>query len=306
MLTLPASSNAVRLRTWRGLKALGCGALRDGVYVLPNSRRDAFERVAAEVREHGGSAWIFEAAAHAPTQQDELLALFDRAQDYSAWHAQLQSLREALDSRVETECRRRFRSLTEALEAIELIDYFPDGARDQARADLEALRHGIDEKFAGGEPLSKAGAVPTLRRENFLGKRWATRARPWVDRLACCWLIRRFIDPQAQFVWLRDVAKLPRGAVGFDFDGARFTHVEGRVSFEVLSASFGLDADPRLSRIGSIVHYLDVGGIPLPEAAGLESILAGLRDLQPDDDQLMLAAGLVFEALYTAATGEKK
>jgi hypothetical protein len=305
MLTLPASSNAVRLRTWRGLKALGCGALRDGVYVLPSTRVDALERVAAEVREHGGSAWIFDAATHAAAQHDELLALFDRAQDYGAWHAQLQSLREALDAQAETECRRRFRGLADALSGIELVDYFPGQARDQARADLEALRRGIDEKFASGEPLGRAGAVPALRREDFQGKRWATRARPWVDRLACCWLIRRFIDPQAQFVWLGDVAKLPRGAIGFDFDGARFTHVGGRVSFEVLSASFGLDADPRLSRIGSIVHYLDVGGIPLQEAAGLESILAGLRDLQPDDDQLMLAAGLVFEALY-AAIGEKK
>lgn len=129
------------------------------------------------------------------------------------------------------------------------------------------------------------------------------RARPWVDRLACAWLIRRFIDPQAEFIWLPDVAgplRTPRGVLGFDYDAARFTHVGARVSFEVLAASFGLDADARLGRVAAVVHYLDVGGIPVPEAAGLESVLAGLRELHADDDMLAAAAAAVFDALYAA------
>jgi hypothetical protein len=121
-----------------------------------------------------------------------------------------------------------------------------------------------------------------------------------VDRLACAWLIRRFIDPQAQFVWLADPAKAPRGVLGFDYDGARFTHVGSRVSFEVMAASFGLDADPRLQRIALAVHYLDIGGIPAPEAAGLEAVLAGLREVHADDETLSTAAAAVFDALYAA------
>ena len=87
-------------------------------------------------------------------------------------------------------------------------------------------------------------------------------------------------------LWLADRPTPPRGALGFDFDGARFTHVGARVSFEVLLASFGLDTDTRLQRIAGAVHYLDAGGIPVPEAAGLESVLGGLRELHADDDQL--------------------
>jgi hypothetical protein len=102
------------------------------------------------------------------------------------------------------------------------------------------------------------------------------------------------------------VARVPRGAIGFDFDGAAFTHVGSMVTFEVMAASFGLHDNPRLRRIGAAVHYLDVGGIPVPEAVGLETILSGLRELHADDDQLMWATGAVFDGLYAAAPSEEK
>ena len=120
----------------------------------------------------------------------------------------------------------------------------------------------------------------------------------WVDRLACAWLIRRFIDPQARMLWLADPAQAPRGALGFDFDGAHFSHVGALVSVEVLAASFGLQTDARLQRVLRLVHALDVGGLPLAEAAGLEAVLTGLRELHADDDALTLAAAAVFDALY--------
>ncbi len=102
-------------------------------------------------------------------------------------------------------------------------------------------------------------------------------------------------------MWLHDTARVPRGAIGFDFDGARFTHLGSLVTFEVMAASFGLDQDPRLRRIAAAVHYLDVGGIPAPEAPGLEAVLAGLRELHADDDRLVAAAHAVFDAFYAAS-----
>ncbi len=303
-LTLPTQPNAVRLRVWRALKTLGCGSLRDGVYVLPDAQAALFDPLVSEVRAHGGQASVLELSTSDEAQRAEVLALFDRAEAYGQWRAEAQSLAAALPALEETEARRRWRGIVEALQALRRIDYYPGAAAEQAQAELDALRQALDARFSRGEPVAQAPhGIPRLDPRKFQGKRWATRARPWVDRLACAWLIRRFIDPEARFVWLADPAgatPAPRGALGFDYDGARFTHIGSRVSFEVLAASFGLDADPRLQRIARAVHFLDVGGIPVPEAAGLEAVLSGLREVHADDDPLTLAAASVFDALYAA------
>jgi hypothetical protein len=117
-----------------------------------------------------------------------------------------------------------------------------------------------------------------------------------VDRLASAWLIRRYIDREARFAWLKSPSECPSDAVGFDFDGAAFTHIGGKITFEVLLASFGLEA-PALKRVGALVHYLDIGGVQPPEASGAERILSGLRAAESDDDKLLQAAIPVFDGL---------
>src|SRR5262249_30901922 len=106
------------------------------------------------------------------------------------------------------------------------------------------------------------------------------------------------MDRGASCVWLERPAGLPRKAVGFDFDGAPFTHVEGLVTFEVLLRSFGLEADGALRRVADVVHYLDVGGIPAGDAPGVAAILAGARRRSRDDGQLLKHALAVFDCLY--------
>ena len=120
----------------------------------------------------------------------------------------------------------------------------------------------------------------------------------WIDRVASAWLIRRFIDPEAAFVWLKRPQDCPKAALGFDFDGAEFTHVGARVTFEVLASAFALDKNPALVRMGVLIHYLDVGGVAMPEAAGLAAIAAGARARSVDDDQFLKDMGGVFDALH--------
>ena len=309
--TLPTQPNAVRLRVWRALKALGCAALRDGAYALPAEHAAQRDALAAEVREHGGTASVFALAPRDEAQRSELRAQFDRGEAYAQWRATAAALQAELTALAETEARRRWRSVAEALQALRRIDYYPGAAAEQAEAELRALKRALDACVSRGEPRARAGGgigIERLDGARFQRRRWATRARPWVDRLASAWLIRRFVDGDASFIWLPtagDAApRTPRGAIGFDYDGARFSHVGLRVTFEVIAASFGLDADARLLRIGAAVHYLDVGGIPAPEAAGLESVLAGLRELhRGDDDALLASACNVFDALYAAPGG---
>ena len=302
--TLPTRPNAVRLRVWRAIKQLRCAALRDGAYLLPATQVAAFEALAQEVREHGGSASVLSLAARSAAQQDELLALFDRSADYAEWRAQAQALLRELPRLGEADARKRQRGVAEALAAVQRIDHLPGAAAAQALQEMDALRQAVDARCSPGEPRARGGArvarLARLATRQFQGRRWVSRARPGVDRLACAWLIRRFIDPAAQFLWLADPLRAPRGSLGFDFDGARFTHTGVRVSFEVLAASFGLDADAALARIGLAVRYLDVGGIPVPQAAGLAAVLSGLRELHADDHALAEAAAVVFDALHAA------
>ena len=308
LVTLPTQPNAVRLRIWRSLKSLGCAALRDGAYVLPSEHVAALDAIASEVREHGGNASVLALAPRNDAQHREVLALFDRGAAYAQGQADAKARHLELKRLADTDARRRLRGVADGLAALQRIDYYPGAAFEQAQSELATLRGVLDARFSQGEPRALAGrrtadGLVRLDRAKFQGKRWATRARPWVDRLASAWLIRRFIDKSAEFVWLSDATlpiRTPRGALGFDYDGARFTHVGALVTFEVLVASFGLQQDTRLQRIGAVVHYLDAGGIPAAEAAGLESVLGGLRELHAHDDRLLAAAAVVFDALYAS------
>jgi len=143
-----------------------------------------------------------------------------------------------------------------------------------------------------------ASLIPRLDNGKYQGRTWATRRRLWVDRVASAWLIRRFIDRDARFRWLERPSDCPKSALGFDFDGATFTHVGDRVTFETLMASFGLEEDPALLRLASIVHALDVGGEPAPEAKGFEAVMAGARERLTDDDALLAEMSTVLDSLY--------
>ncbi len=299
LLTLPAQPNAVRLRVWRALKALGGGALRDGAYLLPAEHEALFEPIATEVRAHGGSATLLRTSAGDEAQQREFAALFDRGEAYAAWQREARATAARWAGASEPDARRGLRAVAEALADLQRTDYLPGPAAHEAGAELAALRTSFDARFSRGEPRSAAEQpIERLDRRRFQGKRWCTRARPWVDRLACAWLIRRFIDDEPRFLWLEDPGRAPRGALGFDFDGARFTHLGSKVTFEVLVLSFGLERDTALARIAALVHFLDAGGIPVPEAPGLEAVFGGLQSVHTDDGALVAAAGAVFDALY--------
>lgn len=286
-VSLPTRQPAGRMRIWRALRALGCATLRDGVYLLPESSEHAvaLARIAEDARAVQGTADLFRLGGRDEVQQAEIVVLFDRGPDYARLMTAIADA-DAGDAKA-------LRTLRRELTALMAIDYFPGEARRQAEAALAAL-----ESAASGEPSATSGEIRRLASADFSGRTWATRKDIWVDRMASAWLIRRFIDRKAGFLWLDDPARCPSKALGFDFDNAPFTHVGGRVTFEVLAASFGLDGDPAIARIAAIVHFLDVGGVPVPEAAGIEAVLAGARATAPNDDKLLIEASRVLDNLY--------
>ncbi|MBU1819208.1 MAG: chromate resistance protein, partial [Gammaproteobacteria bacterium] len=216
IMTLPTQPNAVRLRIWRNLKALGCAALRDGAYLLPEEHAGLLAPIAAEVREHGGRAMLLTLTANDSSQRQDIEALFDRTEAFTQWRDMATALQAKLAQLAESEARRRVRSVAEALQALHRTDYYPSNAAAQADADLAGLRQALDACFSRGEPAAlPAHGIARLDTAQFQNQCWATRARPWVDRLACAWLIRRFVDPSARFVWLADPASPPADVLGF-------------------------------------------------------------------------------------------
>jgi len=298
VLSLPTENATVRQRAWRSLKAAGAAALRDGVYVLPAAaeHRAVLEAVAVDVTGGGGATHLLTAQA---TDEAPYVALFDRSRDYTELLADATRLRDSLPDTTPSEALKHSRKLRRTFESITAIDFFPGEARRQVEDTLAELEMACARLQAPDEPRFVAGTIQRLRTADYQGRLWATRRRPWVDRLASAWLIRRFIDPEARILWLTHPADCPPEALGFDFDGATFSHVAHRVTFEVLAASFGLEQGP-IARVGLLVHYLDVGGAPPPEASGVESVLAGLRDTVADDDQLLERACAVFDGLLAS------
>ena len=303
IISLPASSKTPRMRVWRAVKALGAAILRDGVYLLPASdtTRNAADEQARAVRDAGGSAHLLEYRAHDARQSAEFRSLLDRSADYAEWVDSAGTLSRELTALDQPEARRRETQLRRELEAIEATDYFPGETRDDARKVLAELTRAINRRYSPNEPTgSGASRIETLSRTDFHARTWATRRDLWIDRVASAWLIRRYVDANAAFVWLDEPTECPADAVGFDFDGARFTHDGDLVTFEVLMQAFELREEAGLASIGALVRYLDTGGVPVAEAPGFVALLGSVKRQSRDDDAFLDAAGSLFDHLLAA------
>ena len=300
VISLPTSSATGRMRIWRALKALGCVALRDGAYLLPAGpgRGEALRELAHECEREGGSAWLMTVIPDSADDDAAYRQLFDRSEQYAELRKSWKSENRALRSLSMTELTRLKRRLEKELDALRASDFFPSEASVEAEAAWVDFSKRIEALLSPDEPHETAGQVPRLDAAAYRGRTWATRRRLWVDRVASAWLIRRFIDPDASFRWLAKPSDCPKSALGFDFDGAAFTHVDDRVTFETLMASFGLEDDLALARLATIVHVLDVGGEPVAEAVGFEAVMAGARERISDDDALLAEMSNVLDSLY--------
>ncbi len=306
IVSLPGANTAARVRIWRALKASGAGALRDGAYLLPRTARSEtiFRELAEEIEAVGGTAYIAEYQPLDERPGLDLKHLFDRTAAYSELLQRLDEFKRELPAGSEASARRALAALRRELTALVETDFFPGPSRsqlEQALADAEAA---LNVHFSPDEPHPATAALRRCTPADYQGKSWATRAHLWVDRVASAWLIRRFIDPQARFVWLESLTRIPPDVIGFDFDGAEFSHIGTRVTFEVLVLSFGFKTDPALVRLGTLVRYLDVGGVPVPEAAGFAAMMAGARAQGVGDDELLAQIGRTLDFLYAAYSQE--
>jgi len=281
------------------LESLGCAVMRDGVYLLPDTaqNRRSLSSLCEHVTRATGTADMLCVTASDTQQATQFRQLFDRSAKYNSLALTIQSLKTgfgvsdpAAISRVLAKQRREF-------EAIATLDFFPSAAQQTAS---KALADAEREVRALMFPEAPSGDAQGSRSQAYLQRSWATRLPLWADRLASAWLIRRFIDNEAMLVWLDKSQPIPRGVVAFGFEGAVFSNSQTEITFERLLKHFALDKNTALTRMGLLVHYLEAGGSPVAEAAGVETLLQGARRRAMSENELLAESEKTFDLLYHA------
>jgi hypothetical protein len=293
----PVEDPGTRMKVLRTLDALGTAVLREGVFLFPDTpiNRQALEHLVEYLAKSAGSMRVVQASTLSPAQQEAFRALFDRSARYEDLSKTIRSLKvgfgiadPAAISRVLHKQRREF-------EAISALDFFPSDSHEQAKVALT-------EAEAEVKQLLHSGHSPTglASNESLLRRIWATQRPLGADRLACAWLIRRFVDPEGSVVWFEKNQACPTGAIGYAFEGANFGNSESRVTFEEMLLKLDLARNSALSKIAGIVHFLEVQGTPVPEAAGVQTLLHGAMRRAQSDDELLQEVEKTFDLLYDA------
>jgi hypothetical protein len=305
--SLPSKAqSSPRVALWRRLRRLGAITLTGGIHVLPAREEDleAFQWLAEEVQQAKGEAVVMRVAQFEGLADADLIERFRRvrAEDYAAMETQASALEERLRARLKAEERARLREKLERLRRqhaeVARIDFFdtPEGSLVTAHLGR------IAQALAAGE-VSNASVTPAAC-ESYHDRRWVTRPRPHVDRLACIWLIRRFIDPTAI---IRYANTPDADEVAFDMRDGAFSHRGNLCTFETMVVAFGFD-EPSLRLMGEIVHEIDLrdGRYAHPETAVIDAVLKGWLLMGFSDQELEAHGVALFEGLYAAfARGER-
>jgi hypothetical protein len=297
--SLPTEDPAARMRVLRTLESLGCAVLREGVYLLPDNpvNRQGLQRLSEHMTRINGSAHLLQVANSDNEQGKTFRSLFDRTGKYEQLIKAVEGLRAGFGVSEPSAIARILNKQRREFEAISTLDFFPSPIKEKVEQALRDTEAEVRKMMFPDAP--RAGRVTQTGR--FYFKRvWATRKPLSADRLASAWLIRRFIDPEATLLWLDKAQPCPSTAVGFGFEGATFFNSKDKVTFQELLASFGLDKNETLARIGALVHYLDTGGSPVAEAPGVETLLQGARRRSNSDEELFSESEKTFDLLYEA------
>jgi hypothetical protein len=294
---LPTEDPAARMRFLRTLESLGAAVLREGAYLLPDTpgNRQSLDALAEYIGKMAGAAHVMQVTARAPAQQDQFKRLFDRSARYESLVKTIESLRVGFGQTDPGAIARVLGKQRREFETIAALDFFPTQSRTRVEQILADSETAVKNLTVSRQPQA---ALP--EGEALLRRTWVTRKPVWADRLACAWLVRRFVDPEATLAWLDKAQATPAGSIGFAFDGAHFAAGQARIAYEEILARTDLAKNAALAKIGSIVHFLEMGGDPVPEAAGVQTLLQGAGRRAQNEDELLGEAEKTFDLLYEA------
>jgi hypothetical protein len=299
---LPSKPAYFRVKIWRRLQSLGAVGVKSAVYALPATAetQEDFEWLLKEIVEGGGEAMVCEARLIDGLSDAQARAMFDAARDadYEEIAAEARAL-VAVASRADAsgEARAQVPRLRKRLTGVANIDFFGATGRLTAEALVAQVEARLREDDHMAEEHPQAVSAPA---SELKGRTWVTRAGVFVDRIACCWLVRRFIDPEAIFRFVPGSGHVPSpGELRFDMFEGEITHEGDRCSFEVLLSRTGI-ADPALQAIAEIVHDIDLKDSKFgrEETAGVASLLSGVSAANPNDEKRVAQGEPIFDNLY--------
>lgn len=296
LYSLPTKRGSARVGIWRQLKKSGALPLKTSAYLLPHRTElmERFQWLAQQVRDAGGEATLAHVSEVEGLSQAEIIRQFHdaRASDYAELIAPLNALITRHRKKADDTLLPDLEKLRRQFEEVRRIDFLEcprahDVAMLLERAATLTVKPGKS---------NKAAAVLSPRR--YVGKTWLTRPRPEIDRVGSAWLIMRFIDGKARFVFNADPSKHPE-AIPYDMAGVEFTHHDDDCTFETLLKRFGL-TDKALKRIGEMIHDTDLedGKFQTVEAFGIDRVFKGWGRLALSDEEILSRGFQCFDALY--------
>ncbi|MBU3077830.1 chromate resistance protein ChrB domain-containing protein [Sphingomonas quercus] len=300
---LPARPPYLRVKIWRRLQAIGAVPLKNAAHVLPRTEanRAAFAELLDEIVASGGEATLLIAQLVAGQSDGDVRGLFDAARD-----ADYADIADAARRLIDTgpASSQDIARLQKRMEEVGRLDFF--GAH--GRQDAEAALGDLDRQRYQHPDVSRTDPAPTLQPADLTGKTWVTRRGIHVDRIACAWLIRRFVDPTASFRFIDGKSNQPEpGELRFDMADAEFTHEGDRCSFETIVLRAGLAEDAGLVAISEIIHDLDIadGKFARPETPGVGAMLSGVCASTDDDLERVARASDALDQFYAYFSSRK-
>lgn len=293
LYSLPTKRSAARVSLWRQLKRLGAIPFKTSASLLPDTSHhlERFQWLAQQVRDDGGDATLIRVTEVEGMTHAQIVQLFNaaRANDYGELIRELTQLVEKNKKKRQKSFPADLDKMTAWFEEIRQIDFF-DCPRAQ---DAQML---VQRAF--GLRGTKRKTATRLSIKEFQGKTWLTRPRPEIDRVGSAWLIRKFIDSKARFIFASDPKKIPE-AIPYDMAGVDLSHHGEDCTFETLVKRFGI-SDKALQKIAEMVHEADLedGKFQHAECVGIDRILKGWAKLGLSDEQLLQKGGECFDALY--------
>jgi hypothetical protein len=298
--TLPTEDPEARMRVLRTLESLGCAVIREGVFLLPDTpaARQGLTSLTDYIARISGSAYVLSVNSLDEAQAQQFLGLFDRTHKYTELIKAVESLKSGYGISDPVAIMRLLNKHKREYGIISTLDFFPSESKERAARALSEAGQAVHALMF--PQTQKKGGTVDITGSQYFQRVWATRKPLWADQLASAWLIRRFIDPEAKLLWLDKKQACPANAVAYAYPGATFCNSEDKVSFEVILASFKLDRNGALARIGKLIHALDSGETRVAEAAGVQTLLQGALRRTQGEDQLFAETELTFDLLYEA------